>query len=258
MRVCFFRDGTRRQQVSWLAVAALLAAFELVDPARSDALSPQGERAAASQPACTPALIPLQRETTVPIGLSLRGQADVSHRRTDALVPDRPELFHFQRYNALTLAGILSNGCAFEFSWTGKPWAYVIEGVRVLGPVQSLDRYYTYLRLPAPPPPTSTPRFEGYRHVMSTSLYPQGGSYIGLWRRTDGTPGSLVAMHAGGETAGRTLGIADWAYDGVYPVQGSHQFGFTLVDEPDGAGPLYLSTYDLAQPNPFLRHRRHN
>lgn len=198
----------------------------------------------------------MRRVANFPSGLLLSGRPDVSHRRTDALLPEQPELFRFQRYNAGTLAGILSNGCAFEFVWSGKPGSYRIEEVRILGTVESLDRYYGYLRLPPAPQPLTTPTFEGYAHVMSTALYPQGGTYIGLWRRTDGTPGSLVAMHAGGEAPGRTLGVADWSYDAVYPVHGVHEFGFTLVDAPDGSGPLYMSTYDWSRPSPSARRRR--
>jgi hypothetical protein len=88
---------------------------------------------------------------------------------------------------------------------------------------------------------------------MSSELSPPGLSYIGLWRRTDGAGGSLVAAYNVDGTDVLTLGTAARAYDGIYVHFSFHPglYGFTLIDEPQGSDPLYMAVYDWSYRNPW-------
>jgi hypothetical protein len=156
------------------------------------------------------------------------------------------------------MVGVLSDGCAFEFWWSRKPGPYEIEEIRVLGPVESLDRTYAFLRLPPYAEPSWTPNFAGYRHVDSSAVSRAGLSFIGLWHRTDGVTGSLVAAYNADGSRVIRLGTAEWAYDGVYTHFSIHDglYAFTLVDEPEGSDPLYMAVYDWTYFNPWSRRAR--
>ena len=237
-------------KASCLALLALLGAAEPAAASRDDNQASQGQAATASL--CSPGEIAFERVTTIPIDLLLTAHGHVSLRRVDALLLSRPELLRLERFNGWSLAGVSRNGCAIAFRAVPTAEIWTIEEVRILGPVEAVGPDYAYLRLPPPPPPRWSPTFEGYRHVMSSALDPQGATFIGLWHRTDGAR-SLVAMY-GAEGARITrLGVANWAYDAVYPVIEIHTFGFTLVDEPDGSEPLYMTTYNWIQPSPYAR-----
>jgi hypothetical protein len=242
----------------WIEIFALLF---VVQPAASSAtVGPTGARPGAAVPqTCAPDLISFERDTSRPPQLLLSARPDLSLGSILALRVTRPELFRFRTFYPGEMAGILSNGCAVEFWWSRRLGPYQVEEIRILGPVESVDRYHAYLRSPPRPEPSRHPSFEGYRHVMSGALSPAGLSYIGLWRRSDGTPGSLIAAYdADGEPVIR-LGTTEWAYDRLYadgtPMHAG-LYGFTLVDEPEGSEPLYFVTYDWTYRNPWQpRHR---
>lgn len=242
--------------LSCLALLALPAGSELLASSAADIQRSQEQAATTSPPRCSPEQLAFERMRAIPIDLLLAAHGYVSLRRVDALLLRRPELIRFERFNAWMLAGVLRNGCAIEFRTVRTAEIWAIEEVRILGPVESLGRDHGYLRLPQPPPPRATPTFDGYRHVMSSARDPQGATFVGLWHRTGGSPGSLVAMYGADGTRVTRLGFTNWVYDAVYPVIEIHTFGFTLVDEPDGSGPLYMTTYNWIQPTPYVRPRR--
>jgi hypothetical protein len=91
---------------------------------------------------------------------------------------------------------------------------------------------------------------------MSSPRYIGATAYLGLWHRTDGAPGSLVAAYEADGAPATRLGISDWTYDGVYPFFAVHQFMFTLVDAPDGADPLYIATFERLPPSSCCRRGR--
>jgi hypothetical protein len=192
--------------------------------------------------------------------LRLSGRRDVHLVKIHALRVARPELFPFLRYQPNTMRGTLSNGCSFVFWWEGNP-AWSSEGeIRIAPPDAPLGAGNPHLSSMAGPAPAWIPNFVGYRYIVSGTVS-SGRSYIGLWNRTDGRPGSLVAAYgAQGEPVIR-LGTADWTYEAVYVAPDFHMLVFTLVNAPQGSEPLYISTFTWSPPRacciePQRRHRR--
>lgn len=231
----------RRPSCLWL-VTVILGGLGLAPAAPA-----AGEIRRASQSHCAAQVIPFRRAAEPPQDLLLSAERGVALSRVEALIVSRPDLFHFEHFDGGHMAGILGGRCAVEFWWSRKAGPYEIEEIRILGPVESVGRYHAYLRMPQPPQPTRIPQFESYRHVMSSAISPSGLSYIGLWHRVDGTTGSLVAAYTAEGDAVVRLGTARWNFDGVYlngmPFH-EGEYGFTLIDEPDGTGPLYMVAYD--------------
>jgi hypothetical protein len=169
-------------------------------------------------------------------------------RKLDALAIPRPELFKLRVFEAWSQFGTLQNGCPFEIHWIVPRGPGAHGEIRMLGPIESLGRDYAYLRLPPPPSAPWSPSFDGWRHAMSTPLFIGATSYLGLWHRSDGGGGSLVARYEANGAPVTRLGTTHWTYDGVYPYFAVHQFMFTLVDEPEGSDPLYIATFEWARP----------
>ena len=250
-------------RASWLALAVLIGACATAADSHRSAQTERTEPAQAEpiidagRSTCAHNSIPFQRSVERPNGLLLSSRPGLRLQRVDGLLVSHPELFHFQRFDASSMAAILSNGCAAEFWWSGKQGPYEVEEIRILGSVDSLDRNFAVLRRPPDPEPSWIPTFNGYRHVMSSRLSPAGASYVGLWHDTDGPPRSLVAAYAGDGEPAIMLGTANWTYDGVYSLVPFHEgmYGFILVDEPNGSDPLYFVTYDWTYPQPPSRRR---
>jgi hypothetical protein len=205
---------------------------------------------------CVPDVIPFVTLRETPRQLQLSTVSELSLRQIHALRVERPELFRFRLFSRTT--GILSNGCAIDFWWARGPGPYRVDEIRILGPIDSLGEDYSYLRGLDYPEPRWIPAFGGYKHVMSSAVSPSGGTYIGLWRRTDGTVGSLVAAYRVDGSRVLTLGSGSWNYDAISTEFSFHGGlpGFTLLDEPEGSDPLYLTEYDMTDPYLFDRPRR--
>jgi hypothetical protein len=213
--------------------------------------APAGAQVSASHVNCELSVIPFTSGGVPPGGLLLSGNRNVSVIRIHAFQIARPELFPFQRFQANSMRGTLSDGCPFIFWWKGSPAAGEGE-IRVLSATPPLDRSIDGLQLAPDPPPAWSPVFDGYRHVMSSRIW-SGPSYIGLWNRADGGPGSLVATYgAEGEPVAR-LGTTNWTYEGIYAAPDVHMLVFALVNAPQGSEPLYIATFARVQPGACCR-----
>lgn len=241
-----------------LAAASCFAAAVSVNAAAYSVPPAEGEKANMASASCNREVIPFERVAHAPTRLQLTGVPGLSLRQTQALRISRAASIRFTRFEPGHTTGILRSGCVLELWWSRSPGPYRVEEVRLLGPVEALGTDYSYLRLPADPEPRWTPAFRGYRHVMSSELSPPGLSYIGLWHRTDGRPGSLVAAYNVDGTGVLRLGAADWNYDGVYAHFSMHAglYGFTLLDEPEGSDPLYMLVYDWEYRGTTAQRRR--
>lgn len=85
------------------------------------------------------------------------------------------------------------------------------------------------------------------------SAYVEGSKYFGLWRRSDGRPGSLVAAYIDSADAPQTviLGRSAMNFGTVAAslrLHGQGPFGFTLTSEAEVGQPLYLIHYIWAPP----------
>ena len=127
--------------------------------------------------------------------------------------------------------------------------------VEILGPLESLDRDFAHLRAPLQHP-NWTPSFEGYRHVMSSALYPPDSAYLGVWHRTNGEGGSLVAAYDDARRTATILGTSSRSFDAVYRFFSVHQYIFTLIDAPEASQPLYIATFERVPPADCCRSRR--
>lgn len=206
-----------------------------------------GDQASAPHASCAAAVIPLENAYEIPTGdMSFAGPRNVRLRRFHAVRTPRPELLPFQRFETGAMSGTLSNGCPFQIWWSGNPNAREVGEIRILSTVPPLDPQYSYLRMAPDPPPSWTPAFEGYRHVMSSAMGAR--AYVGLWNRTDGRPGSLVATYDSRGSRVARVGTSDRTYDGIYYAFAIHQFFFTVVDVPDGPGPLYIAVFEQELP----------
>ena len=240
------------------AKASCLALFALLGAAEPLAASRDDNQVSGTHPACAAAVIPLENAREIANGnMLISGQPGLSLRRFHAVRAPRSELFPFQRFEAAAMRGTLSNGCPFQIWWSGNPQAQDLGEIRILSTVPRLDERYADLQLAPDPQPGWTPAFEGYRHVMSSAIF-SGPSYIGLWNRMDGRPGSLVAIYDPTSTAVRTVGTSNWTYDGIYHQFAIHHLFFTVVDFPEGPGPLYIAVFEREEPGsePPSRRRR--
>jgi hypothetical protein len=244
---CRSRGRTIAFWAWWLSLTVLLgtSGYAAGQPDTPEQLL-RGQ-ASATHPACAAAVIALENASEIPTGhMLLSGRPSVALRRFHALRVSRPELFPFQRFESGAMRGTLSNGCPFQIWWSGNPTALGVGEIRFLSTVPPLDPQYAYLQTTPDQPPSWTPFFDGYRHVMSSVIAP-GSSYVGLWNRTDGTPGSLVATYDVTGSRVSTVGTANWTYDGIYYGLAIHQFHFTLIDIPEGSKPLYIAVFEQVQ-----------
>lgn len=244
-----------RDAARCFALAAFLFGLASASPPVRGSEAHPSRFAGAMRPPCPHGPISFASAPHRPVGLLLSPAPNVRFVRLDALLISRPELFRFRRFEGSTMSAVLSDGCAVAFrsSWTAG--RNEVEEIQILDS-EAVERNYRELVLPQRPQPAWIPAFEGYRHVMSRALSPLGASHIGLWHRTSGTTGSLVAMYERDRWRVTKLGEAAWTYDGVYPGWESHTVGFVLVDEPEGAHPLYMTTYAWELPNACCRDRR--
>lgn len=236
----------------WCLIFAILPceAGSAAQPAQEIEVPASPRRAASI--ACMPRAIPV-RATAHPVDLLLSRRPHVQLLRLDALRVSQPELFRFRRFDGWNMSALLSDGCPAAFRTSAANGRSGIE-IRILGPESS--QTYRELLQPAWPQPSWVPSFPGYRHHMSSAMWPSGDSHIGLWRRLDGRPGSLVALYERDSRRVTRLGEARWNYDGVYPGFEVHMVRFILVDEPEGAQPLYMATYARSVPGACCRSRR--
>jgi hypothetical protein len=253
----FLRDGRRRRvaAMTWLVVAGCYRASGEAAASQSHIELLRREQVSAPHPTCAAGTIPFVRIRQRELGMEVSGRPSVHLRKVFALQVSRPELFRFQHYEAGNMSGTLSDGCPFEFWWAGNPGGSRSWEVRILSTVAPLDPRYAFLRVAPDPPPSWTPAFEGYRHVMSSPIY-SDPTYIGLWNRTDGRPGSLVATFNVSSSAVSTVGTSNWTYDGIYHHFAIHRFFFTLVDVPEGSALLYIATFEQEQPRDICCPRR--
>lgn len=210
-----------------------------------------GGRVPASRTVCETEVIPWVT-VAAPGDAVLTGRRDVPLRSVRAFRVSKPERVRFSRFEPFTMRGVLSDGCPFAFWWTGNPIAFQNGEIRVSQPEELSGSGWTFIGHSPGPEPSWTPSVAGYRYVMSAAVSPSG-PYIGLWLRTDGSPGSLVA-HFGreGEPVTR-LGTASRMFDAVYVSSTIHQLFFTLLEEPEGPAPLTIVTFEWVQRPPSRR-----
>jgi hypothetical protein len=177
----------------------------------------------------------------------LSGGRNVSVDRIFALHISRPELFPFRRFETFAMRGTLRDGCPFRFWWAGHPSSAREGEIRVLS-TPPPDPDPAALQMTPDPQPGWTPTFPGYRHVMSSLIW-TGPSYVGLWNRSDATPGSLVATYSTQGAPVTSLGTARWTYDGIYAAPQIHVFMFSLMAAPEQSELLYIATFVQADPH---------
>ncbi|HEX8193597.1 MAG TPA: hypothetical protein VF552_11935 [Allosphingosinicella sp.] len=234
----------------WIGAALM---FGSTAQGASGAASPAGGAPIRAEPAsevgsCPPRVLPFRAPAHIAEDLTLSGRSDVLLRHVDALVVPQTETFKFRVFNPFNQTGILRDGCAFETRWAVRTGPDAHGEIRMLGPVESLGREHRYLRLPPAPEPAWRPAFEGFRHFMSSPLYIGSTEHLGIWHHSDGSPGTLVALYGAEGAPVVRLGVAARTYEGVYYFFSVHQFMFTLVDEPNGAEPLYMVTFEKVPP----------
>lgn len=245
--------GSRAQ---WLAVAIMLSAMPATFSERAAAQQASASVGSDAQTDCPPAVISFQTAAGTTGAEVLVGRRDVALRQLHAFRVSDPERVRFRRFGPSSYRGTLSDGCPFAFWWAGSPSAANQGEIRIPAPRELLAQDSSIFVATHAPPPDWIPTFRGYRHIMSSAVYIQGSDYIGLWRRVDGSAGSLVAYYRPEGARVTQLGTAQRNYDGVYPAPSIHQFFFTLLDEPAASELLYIATFEWVQSSPFSRPRR--
>lgn len=187
-----------------------------------------------------------------PNGL-LAGNTEVRASRWAGFVSADPALYALRRVALPGGPALLRDGRVIRFypGWGvlpgGRSSGDMIEEIRLYSRADVSPYFDSVINADRgifPPLPRRVPDFPGYEHRQSASVL--SGGYIGIWRRSRGRPGTLIAAYLDRDDAPSpaVLGRTTINYGTIAAAVPCGAFAFTITTEARPGQPVYLIRYD--------------
>lgn len=193
-----------------------------------------------------------------PEQFALVGNPHVATVSVLSLTSSRPEPYGLAAFDPRVEAGLLADARLLLLCHEGEGGARKLESLR-LAPAETGARFAPRPDGIDPLAPAAMPAWPGWVHLRSAAY--GGARFIGLWRKADGSAGSLVAAYWTGPKAPRPvlLGTSPRSFRLIgtsLPALHLLSQGFTLIGEAAIGEPLHIASYLWEPPHGW--YRRHH